>query len=203
MSFRGARGAVAGPLGPGTLDLPARGAPLRRMAQGRTKFTLTSPYMLAKSLLDRHYGDRHALTLSLAALLREQVRDVDADVIQVDEANPGHPQDGPFAAEAINAVLEGVPEEGAGLHLCFGNYGGQMVQKGHYESLVDFLNRLRVDHVLLEFARRGYAELEYLRQLERGSGWGWGWWTSGPAGGGAGGDRPPAGARRASWARGG
>ena len=27
-----------------------------------------------------------------------------------------------------------------------------MVQKGHYESLVDFLNRLRVDHVLLEFA---------------------------------------------------
>ena len=41
-----------------------------------------------------------------------------------------------------------------------------MVQKGHYESLVDFLNRLRVDHVLLEFARRGYAELEYLRQLE-------------------------------------
>jgi 5-methyltetrahydropteroyltriglutamate--homocysteine methyltransferase len=169
MSFRAApAGAVAGPLGPGTLDLPAAARPLRRIAQGRTKFTLTSPYMLAKSLLDRHYGDRHALTLSLAALLREQVRDVDADVIQVDEANlPGHPQDGPFAAEAINAVLEGVPEgRERALHLCFGNYGGQMVQKGHYESLVDFLNRLRVDHVLLEFARRGYAELEHLRQLE-------------------------------------
>jgi 5-methyltetrahydropteroyltriglutamate--homocysteine methyltransferase len=124
--------------------------------------------MLAKSLLDRHYGDRQALTVALAGVLREQVRDLDADVIQVDEANlTGHPQDGPLAAEAINVVLDAVPAgRERALHLCFGNYGGQTIQRGHYEQLVDFLNRLHVDHVVLEFARRGYAELEYLEALD-------------------------------------
>ena len=169
MAFRAApAGAVTGPLGAGTLDLAGAARPLRRLAGGRIKYTLTSPYMLAKSLLDRHYGDRQALTLALAEVLREQVRDLDADVVQVDEANlAGHPQDGPLAAEAINVVLDAVPEgRERALHLCFGNYGGQTIQRGHYEQLVDFLNRLKVHHVLLEFARRGYAELEHLRALD-------------------------------------
>lgn len=52
------------------------------------------------------------------------------------------------------------------LHLCFGNYGGQTIQRGHYEQLVGFLNLLHVDHVVLEFARRGYAEVEYLKALD-------------------------------------
>jgi 5-methyltetrahydropteroyltriglutamate--homocysteine methyltransferase len=170
MAFRAApAGAVTGPLGAGTLDLPGAARPLRRLAAGRIKYTLTSPYMLAKSLLDRHYGDRQALAVALAGVLREQVRDLDADVVQVDEANlTGHPQDGPLAAEAINVVLDAVPAgRERALHLCFGNYGGQTVQRGHYEQLVDFLNRLHVDHVVLEFARRGYAELEYLEALDR------------------------------------
>ena len=65
-SARRPRGPSPAPWAPAPSTSPPR-APLRRIAQGRTKFTLTSPYMLAKSLLDRHYGDRHALTLSLAA----------------------------------------------------------------------------------------------------------------------------------------
>ncbi len=32
--------------------------------------------------------------------------------------------------------------------------------------MVGFLNRLRVDHVVLEFARRGYGELEHLEELD-------------------------------------
>ena len=71
------------------------------------------------------------------------------------------------AAEQINRVLEGVPAgTERALHLCFGNYGGQTIQKGHYQQLVGFLNLLQVDHVILEFAHRGYAELEYLKELD-------------------------------------
>jgi 5-methyltetrahydropteroyltriglutamate--homocysteine methyltransferase len=170
-------GVVVGPLGAGTLNLAAAAAPLRGLTQRRTKFTVTSPYMLAKVLLDRHYGDREALCLALAGVLRDQVATVDADVIQVDEANlAGHPEDARLAAAAINVVLDGIPTspgapDGPGgrereLHLCFGNYGGQTIQRGHYQQLVAFLNLLHVDHVVLEFARRGYAELEYLKELD-------------------------------------
>jgi 5-methyltetrahydropteroyltriglutamate--homocysteine methyltransferase len=170
MAFRAApAGAVTGPLGPGTLDLAGAARPLRRLARGRVKFTVTSPYMLTKSLLDRHYGDRQALALALAEILRDQVRGVDADIVQVDEANlAGSPADGPLAAEAINVVLDGIPPgRERALHLCFGNYGGQTIQRGHYRQLVGFLNLLKVDHVVLEFARRGYAELEHLEALDR------------------------------------
>ncbi|MBI3970069.1 MAG: cobalamin-independent methionine synthase II family protein [Chloroflexi bacterium] len=169
MAYRAEPAAVVlGALGPGTLDLGAAARPLRSLTDRRVKFTVTSPYMLAKVLLDRHYGDRHQLSLALAGVLREQVAGVDADVIQVDEANlAGHPEDGEIAAEAMNRLLEGVPEgRERALHLCFGNYGGQTIQKGHYQQLVGFLNLLHVDHVVLEFARRGYAELEYLKELD-------------------------------------
>ena len=161
-------GVVVGPLGPGSLNLPAAARPLRALTEQRMKFTVTSPYMLAKVLLDRHYGDRQALSLALAGVLRDQLRAVDADVIQVDEANlAGHPEDAELAAEAINVVLGGTPQgRERALHLCFGNYGGQTIQKGHYQQLVGFLNRLQVDHVVLEFARRGYAELKHLKELD-------------------------------------
>jgi 5-methyltetrahydropteroyltriglutamate--homocysteine methyltransferase len=169
MGYRAApAGVVTGDLGPGTLDLAAAAAPLRPLTSRRTKFTVTSPYMLAKVLLDRRYGDRHSLGMAIAEVLRDQVSRVQADVIQVDEANlAGSPKDADVAAEQVNTVLSGVPEgTERALHLCFGNYGGQTSQRGHYEQLVGFLNLLRVDHVVLEFARRGYDELPLLKELE-------------------------------------
>lgn len=161
-------GVVTGPLGPGTLDLPAAARPLRLLTRHRIKFTVTSPYMLAKVLLDRYYRDRRALCLALAAVLAEQVRGVDADVIQVDEANlTGHPEDAELAATAINIILDAIPPgRERAVHLCFGNYGGQTIQKGHYQALIGFLNRLHVDHVVLELARRSYAEMDYLKEVE-------------------------------------
>jgi 5-methyltetrahydropteroyltriglutamate--homocysteine methyltransferase len=87
-------------------------------------------------------------------------------VIQVDEANlPGSPEDGPWAAEAINHVLKGARGQKA-VHLCFGNYGGQTIQKGFYKSLLPFFNALECDHLVLEFARRGYDELEAFKDLK-------------------------------------
>ena len=100
--------------------------------------------------------------------LRRQVADIDAAVVQVDEANlPGHPEDADWAHEPINHVLKGVRGQ-KGLHLCFGNYGGQSIQKGYWRNLLPFLNRLDVDHLVLEFARRGYDELDAFRDLRPG-----------------------------------
>src|SRR5204863_8222672 len=85
--------------------------------------------------------------------------------VQVDEANiPGNPADGPLAAEAINRVLDGVRVEKA-VHFCFGNYGGQTIQRGDWAALISFLNSLRADHLVLELAHRPSSDLEILKDV--------------------------------------
>ncbi len=139
-------GVVDGPIGHGTLYLPGACARARALAARPFKFTLTGPHMLAKTLHDRHYRDPAALALAIAGVLAEQVARLDADVVQVDEANlPGHPDEWPWALEAINTVLDAVRGTPA-VHLCFGNYGGQSIQRGTWAKLIDYLNGLHADH---------------------------------------------------------
>jgi len=160
-------GVVEGPVGEGTLDLVEAYHRAAELSRRPIKFTLTSPYMLARMLLDTHYRDQAALTLALADVLAAQVRHIDAAVIQVDEANlPGRPEDAELAAEAINRILDVVPGAPA-VHLCFGNYGGQRIQAGSWAKLVGFFERIRADHVVLELARPGYVDLARLRDVPR------------------------------------
>ncbi len=157
---------VTGPLGAGRLNLRRDYGLYRDLTTRPKKFTVTSPYMLAKVIADTEYGDLRSLVLALADVLQAQVRGIDAAVVQVDEANvTGNADDGPIAAEGINRVLEGVAGEKA-VHLCFGNYGGQTIQQGTYDKLVAFLNALDADHVVLEMARRPEAELTMLRDVK-------------------------------------
>jgi 5-methyltetrahydropteroyltriglutamate--homocysteine methyltransferase len=167
MGFRAQpAGVVRGPVGEGTLNLPAAWQFVKPLTARPLKFTVTSPYMLAKTLLDEHYHDLPALTMALAEVLRAQVADIDAAVLQLDEANlTGHPADAGWVHEPINHVLSAVRGERA-VHLCFGNYGGQTIQRGLWRDLIPFFNRLNVDHLVLEFARFGYRDLERLRDLK-------------------------------------
>jgi 5-methyltetrahydropteroyltriglutamate--homocysteine methyltransferase len=159
-------GIVVAPLHAGTLDLKSDYEMYRDLTTKPKKFTVTSPYMLAKMLADEHYNDLEALVMALADVLKQQIKAIDADVIQVDEANvTGHADDGPIAAAGINRVLESVTTEKA-VHLCYGNYGGQTIQKGTYDKLVSFLNALEADHVVLEIARRPAEELSILKDVK-------------------------------------
>ena len=161
-------GVVRGPIDEGTLRLADDFALARPLTERPLKFTLTGPHMLAKVLMNNHYRTRRELALALADVLAKQVRGIAADVVQIDEANiSGHPEDSDWAAEAINRVADAIPAGAEkGLHICFGNYGGQSVQKGLWAALVPFMNQLRVDHLVLEFARRGYSEFEVLRGVK-------------------------------------
>lgn len=158
-------GVVEGEIGEGTLNLPADYRRARACTAHPLKFTLTGPHMLSKTLIDRHYKSRPDLALALGKVLACQVAEIDPEVIQIDEANiTGHPEEGEWAATALNAVLDGaVKAREKGVHLCFGNYGGQSIQAGTWRDLVGFINRLHCDHVVLEFAFRGYDELGHFR----------------------------------------
>ncbi len=160
-------GVVEGALGEGALNLPADCSRAVAAAGRNLKFTLTSPFMLARTLLDRHYGDFEALTMALAGVLAAQVAELECAAVQVDEANlPGSPEQGPLAARAINALLDAAPPGVLkAVHLCFGNYGGQSIQRGTWKALLAFLNELRADHLVLEAAHRRPEELEALKEV--------------------------------------
>jgi len=155
MAFRAnPAGVVIGPVGEGSLNLRHDCERAAAVANGPFKFTVTSPYMLARTLLDRYYGHLEPLTLAIANVLAEQVKGLPCACVQVDEANiPGNPSDGPLAAKAINIVLDAIDTEKA-VHLCFGNYGGQTIQQGTWQALIDFLNGLHTDHLVMELAHR-------------------------------------------------
>ncbi len=158
-------GVVDGPLGSGTLDLSSACARAKSLATKPLKFTVTGPHMLAKTLLNKHYKDTAELAHAVADVLAEQVRHVEAEVVQIDEANlPGHPDEWKWAASAINRVLDAVKGKPA-VHLCFGNYGGQSIQKGTWAKLMDYLNALHVDHIVMECAHRPAEELAVFRDL--------------------------------------
>lgn len=166
MSFRKKpAGVVDEKIGEGNLDLVSAWQTVSPLSRSPLKFTLTSPYMLACTLLDHHYRSIQNLAMDIAEVLREQVAQIDAEVVQIDEAHlPGHPGDIDWAHQAINHVLSAVQGEKA-VHLCFGNYGGQTIQRGFWQAILPFLNALEVDHLVLEFARRGYDELEHFSDL--------------------------------------
>lgn len=167
-------GTVVGPIGHGSLDLPLACARAKALATRTFKFTVTGPHMLAKTLINKHYRDTPELAHAIADALAAQVRHLDADIVQIDEANlPGHPDEWRWAASSMNRVLDAVKGRAA-VHLCFGNYGGQTIQRGSWDQLISYLNELHADHVVLECAHRPAEELQAFKGLKPEIGFGLG-----------------------------
>ena len=159
-------GMVVERVGEGTLNLPRDYEFSRVLTKSPLKFTCTGPHMLARLLTNCFYKDTAELAMDIADILRRQLELIEADTVQLDEASiVGFPQDAPWAAEAINHALGGILNEKA-VHICFGNYGGQPMLRGFWRDLIPFLNSLKTDHLVLEFARRGYEELSAFSELD-------------------------------------
>lgn len=158
-------GVVEAAFSEGSLDLVSDYQRVRALTRSPLKFTITGPHMLCKTLYSTYYDNVPGMALALAEVLAEQIREIDAEVIQLDEANlPGSPQEAGWAAEAINVMLDAVPNTPA-VHVCFGNYGGQSVQKGTWEALLPYLNALHTDHLVLEFAFLGFGEIDLFAEV--------------------------------------
>lgn len=159
-------GVVQDEITEGSLDLFSDCSRAATVAGGIFKFTITSPYMLARTLLDHHYNNFERLTIAIADVITNQVEELPCACIQIDEAFiTGSPGDAQIASRAINRILDCVQCEKA-VHLCFGNYGGQTIQKGTWEALISFLNSLHCDHLILELAHRPKEDLTALSQID-------------------------------------
>lgn len=160
-------GVVIGRVGEGNLNLLRDYEFVSALTKTPFKFTCTGPHMLARLLTNCFYKDIADLAMDIAAILRGQIELLEADTVQIDEASiAGFPEDSSWASEAINHVLDGILNERA-IHICFGNFGGQPMLRGFWRDLVPFLNSLHADHLVLEFARRGFDELEVLNDIDR------------------------------------
>ncbi|HVL82840.1 MAG TPA: hypothetical protein VM367_00890 [Pseudonocardia sp.] len=152
---------------PGPLGL-ARDLRFTRAHTDRpVKFSLTGPFSLARRVRNEAYDDPAELVRALARALNAEARALVAEgaqLIQIDEPFlAGYPEAAELAIEAINIVTKDVPATWA-LHVCYGNRYARPLWEGHYDFLFPAVLDASVDQLVLEFGRKGEADLPLLRR---------------------------------------
>jgi 5-methyltetrahydropteroyltriglutamate--homocysteine methyltransferase len=163
--------AVTAPLPPATGDELAWLADDYAFTSAQTtapiKFSFTGPYSLARRLRDHAYTDQRALVRDLAHRLNGAAHALaarGATLLQIDEPFlAGYPGDVDMAVEGVNIVTSGVDVSWA-LHVCYGNRYARPSWEGHYDFLFPAVLDARVDQLVLEFARKGYADLPVIEK---------------------------------------
>lgn len=127
------------------------------------KFSLTGPFSLAKRVHNEAYADEADLVLAFARILHREARALaaaGAATLQIDEPYlAGYPHQVDLAIRAVNAVVAGVDTRWA-LHVCYGNRYARPAWEGHYDFLFPAVLEAQVDQLVLEFARKGYDDLD-------------------------------------------
>lgn len=129
---------------------------LRARTRRRTKVTVPGPFTLSQLAENRHYADQRALALAYAAVVNEELRDLESagiDVLQLDEP---YLQANPEAATAI--ALDALAVATAGitattcLHTCYG-YAAYVSDKTTGYPFLEPLKDAPVDWVAIEAAQ--------------------------------------------------
>jgi 5-methyltetrahydropteroyltriglutamate--homocysteine methyltransferase len=130
------------------------------------KCTITGAYSMLRRLRDEHYRDVKRLGSILAEVVNAELlrlQDAGCSFVQIDdEYIAGFPEDVGWAVELVNRSVEGVHIKKA-LHICFGNRYGKPSWAGDYRFLAPAIYEAHIDQLLLEFARRGQADLALFR----------------------------------------
>ena len=122
------------------------------------KFTITGPYTIADWSYNEYYRDKIELASKIASIINQEVRELQdngAKFIQIDEpALTTHPEEVEWAVDIVNEVTKGVHIK-LGLHVCYSDY----------ITLSKYFDRLKYDQLALEFANRGFRDLDILKKL--------------------------------------
>ena len=146
----------------------------REYAIKPVKFSFTGPFSLSRRVKNEYYKDEADLVMAFARLLNREARALAAAgvaVLQVDEPLlAGYPDQVKLAVNALNAVFEGVERNGTTLravHVCYGNRNARPLWEGHYDFLFPAILEADIDQLVLEFARKGYDDLELFRRYAK------------------------------------
>jgi 5-methyltetrahydropteroyltriglutamate--homocysteine methyltransferase len=132
------------------------------------KFSFTGPFSLASRIRNTSGVDQHDLMLAIAHRLNgaaHALAEEGAWLLQIDEPFlAGNPSEVESAMAAINIVTSGVDVAWA-LHVCYGNRYARPSWEGHYDFLFPAVLDAHVDQLVLEFARKGYADLPVIEKF--------------------------------------
>jgi 5-methyltetrahydropteroyltriglutamate--homocysteine methyltransferase len=136
------------------------------------KFSFTGPFSLSRRVHNEAYSDPADLVMAFARVLNREARALaaaGAAVLQIDEPFlAGYPDQVELAVRAVNTVYEGITGPTKALHVCYGNRYARPVWEGHYEFLFPAVLEAQVDQLVLEFARKGYDDLELFKRYPSG-----------------------------------
>jgi len=132
------------------------------------KFSLTGPFSLSRRLKNEAYSDPADLIMALAHILNREAKALaaaGAAVIQIDEPFlAGYPEQVALAVRAINTVYDGIEGPVRAVHVCYGNRYARPVWEGNYDFLFPAVLEAHIDQLVLEFARKGYDDLELFKR---------------------------------------
>ncbi len=163
------------PDGPSVLGLVADFQFTRAYTDNPIKFSFTGPFSLSRRVRNAFYTDEGDLVMAFARMLNREARllaGAGVTILQVDEPLlAGYPAQAALAIRAWNAVFEGVdPATTArAVHVCYGNRYARPLWEGHYDFLFPGILDAHIDHLVLEFARKGYDDLELFRRYGAGN----------------------------------
>ena len=133
------------------------------------KFSFTGPFSLSSALRTRTTRTRPTWSWRLRSVLNQEAQALaaaGASVIQIDEPFlAGYPEQVGARGQAINTVFEGVDGALRAVHVCYGNRYARPLWEGHYDFLFPAILDADIDQLVLEFARKGYDDLELFSAL--------------------------------------
>ena len=162
---------------------------LKGIATVGTKITLPAPALLGERLWHpvrsrKAYPDRNDFVRDCVEPLRREIaliRDIGIDIVQIDDphlclfvdpdvrkAYPDPDAAADFAADMINALVDGFTGIKFAVHLCRragARVRGEKHHAGTYGPILPQLNRLNVQHLTMEFTAAGADDLESLGRL--------------------------------------
>jgi 5-methyltetrahydropteroyltriglutamate--homocysteine methyltransferase len=136
---------------------------VRSLTKKTITTSLAGPFSLSRQLRRAPNLDERQLVLSLARAVNTACKALvaqGATHLQLDEPRlAGYPECAGLAIEAVNLATEGV-EAHVALHVCYGNRFARPAWEGHYDFLFPAIEAANVDEVVLEFARKGFDDLQ-------------------------------------------
>jgi len=181
---------VTGKLSPKEPGRIAREVKLLKKMTGRMiKATLPAPALLGERMWDKDksskaYPNRDDFVRACVPILRKELellRDAGATIVQIDDphlclfvdpavrakyADPEKAKD--FAVDMVNQVVDGFDDMKLAVHLCRragARVRGEAKHEGGYDEIIKQLNRLKVNHLTMEFTAPEAGDLSVLRKL--------------------------------------
>jgi 5-methyltetrahydropteroyltriglutamate--homocysteine methyltransferase len=162
---------------------------LKTVTARQIKATLPAPALLGERMWDAErssaaYPTREQFVRDCVPILRREVellRDGGVSVVQIDDPHlclfvdesvraryedPVRASD--FAVDMTNQVVEGIEGVKFAVHLCRragARARGDAVHRGGYDPILAQLNRLRVQHLTMEFTTPGSGDMAVFRKL--------------------------------------